>query len=49
VAQAIVAGIEADTIEVVRGDENRSKMVQLNWSEPETLDDRFAALKLSLE
>ena len=49
VAQAIVAAIEAEAIEFIRGDENRLKMVQLNWSEPETLDDRFAALKLSLE
>jgi len=48
-AQAIVAAIEAEAIEVIRGDENRLKMVQLNWSEPETLDDRFAALKVSLE
>jgi uncharacterized protein YggU (UPF0235/DUF167 family) len=48
-AQAIVAAIEAEAIEVIRGDENRLKMVQLNRSEPETLDDRFAALKVSLE
>jgi uncharacterized oxidoreductase len=49
VARAVVAGMEADAIEITRGDENRVQMVELNWTDPKSLDERFAALKPSLE
>lgn len=48
VAAAIVAGIEADAFEIVRGGEARAKMVATNRDSPETLDERFAGIKPAL-
>jgi hypothetical protein len=39
----------ADAIEVIRGDDNRHQMVELNWTDPQSLDERFEALKPGLE
>lgn len=49
VAAAIVAGIEADAMEVVRGGEARAKMIALNREDPAALDERFLGLKPALE
>lgn len=49
VANAIVAGIEADAIEVVRGGEARAKMTKLNQDDPGAIDQRFLAIKARLE
>jgi len=49
VAAAIVEGIEADAMEVVRGGEARAKMVALNRDDPGALDERFLGLKPALE
>ncbi|MEP7187300.1 MAG: SDR family NAD(P)-dependent oxidoreductase [Rhodanobacter sp.] len=48
VAEAIVAGIEADALQVVRGGEAREKMIALNREDPAALDQRFAELKPAL-
>ena len=48
VAEAIVAGIEADAIEVVRGGEVRRQMIALNRDDPAALDQRFAGMKAAL-
>lgn len=48
VAEAIVAGIEAEAFEVIRGGEVRAKMIALNREDPATLDKRFADLKPAL-
>lgn len=49
VAAAIVDGIEAGAMEVVRGGEARAKMVALNRDDPAALDERFLGLKPVLE
>jgi uncharacterized oxidoreductase len=49
VADAIIAGIEQDTFEVVRGGEARAKMIALNRDDPASLDRRFLELKSALE
>jgi NAD(P)-dependent dehydrogenase (short-subunit alcohol dehydrogenase family) len=49
VAEAVVSALQAGAIEVIRGDENRAQMVELNWADPERLDERFALLKPDLE
>ena len=49
VADAIVDGIEADAMEVVRGGEARAKMIALNRENPAALDERFLGLKPALE
>ncbi len=49
VAAAIVEGIEADAMEVVRGGEARTKMVTLNRDDPGALDERLLGLKSALE
>jgi NAD(P)-dependent dehydrogenase (short-subunit alcohol dehydrogenase family) len=49
VARAVVAAMLADAIEVIRGDDNRHQMVELNWIDPQSLDERFEALKPGLE
>jgi len=49
VAAAIVDGIEAGAMEVVRGGEARAKMVALNRDDPAALDERFLGLKPALE
>ncbi|MGX5847376.1 SDR family NAD(P)-dependent oxidoreductase [Mesorhizobium sp. PL10] len=48
VADAIVAGIEADAFEVIRGGEARSKMIALNREDPAAIDQRFLDLKPAL-
>lgn len=48
VAQAIVQGIEADALQVVRGGEARAAMIAQNQSDPASLDQRFLALKPTL-
>jgi len=49
VAAAIVAGIEDGAFEVIRGGEARAKMIALNSSNPEAVDERFLGLKPALE
>ena len=49
VAQAIVEGIEADALSVVRGGEPRAQMIALNRADPAALDTRFLGLKPALE
>jgi uncharacterized oxidoreductase len=49
VADAIVAGIENNSLEVVRGGEERQKMIKVNREDPGTRDRRFAAPKPRLE
>jgi uncharacterized oxidoreductase len=49
VAQAVVAAMQADEIEVIRGDQARAQMIDLNWNSPATLDERFASMKPGLE
>ena len=48
VAEAIIAGIQADAFEVVRGGEARDKMIALNRQDPAALDQRFFAIKPAL-
>jgi uncharacterized oxidoreductase len=45
VAEAIIAGIEADAFEVVRGGETRDKMIALNRGDPAAIDQRFLSIK----
>jgi short-subunit dehydrogenase len=49
VAAALVAGIEAGALEVVRGGETRAKMIELNRENPAAVDQRFLELKPALE
>lgn len=49
VAEALIAGIEANSFEVIRGGEAREKMIATNRDNPVALDERFLAIKLSLE
>jgi short-subunit dehydrogenase len=49
VAEAIVEGIEADSLEVIRGGEARAQMVALNRDDPAAVDERFLGLKPALE
>lgn len=49
VAGAIIAGIAADALTVVRGGEVRAQMIALNRTDPAALDARFAAMKPVLE
>lgn len=49
VADAIVAGIEAEAFEVIRGGETRAQMIALNRSDPAAVDARFLGLKAALE
>jgi len=48
VAEAIVAGIQADAFEVVRGGEARDAMIALNREDPAALDQRFLKIKPAL-
>lgn len=48
VGEAIVAGIEDDAMEIVRGGEARSQMIALNRSDPAALDARFSSIKDAL-
>lgn len=49
VAAAIVAAIENDDFDIVRGGEARATMLALNRDDPAALDQRFALLKPALE
>jgi uncharacterized oxidoreductase len=49
VADAIVAGIEADALEVIRGGEARADMIALNRNNPRAVDQRYLANKPALE
>ncbi|WP_066819105.1 SDR family NAD(P)-dependent oxidoreductase [Sphingomonas mali] len=49
VAEAIVDGIAADAISVVRGGPERQAMIGLNRDDPAALDDRFLAIKPAFE
>jgi short-subunit dehydrogenase len=49
VATAIVAGIEANALEVTRGGEARAKVVVLNRENPASPDERFLGMKAALE
>jgi short-subunit dehydrogenase len=49
VVGSIIAGMEADTFEVVRGGEVRQAMLAQNRDDPAAVDARFLALKPQLE
>lgn len=49
VARAVIAAMENDEIEVIRGDQARAEMIELNWNSPAVLDERFAGMKPGLE
>ena len=49
VADAIVAGIEANAFEVIRGGEARAQMIALNRNDPVAVDARFLTLNSALE
>ena len=49
IVDAIVAGIEADALEVVRGGAARTAMAKLNQEDPGAIDQRFLAIKARLE
>lgn len=49
IAEAIVAGIEAEALKVVRGGAARAAMARLNQEDPVAIDRRFLAIKARLE
>lgn len=49
VGKAVVEGIEANALEVVRGGEARAKAIALNRDNPLALDERFLGMKSALE
>ncbi|OZI23073.1 oxidoreductase [Bordetella genomosp. 9] len=49
VAQAIVAGMESNAFEVIRGGEARAEMIALNREDPAAVDARFLSRKAALE
>lgn len=49
VAESIIAGIENNALEVIRGGDTLAKMIELNRTDPLALDYRFAELKSRLE
>ncbi len=49
VAEALVAGLEAGELEVVRGAEDRSAMTQMSREQPRKLDEQVASMKEDLE
>jgi uncharacterized oxidoreductase len=49
VAEALVAGLEAGELEVVRGAEDRSAMTQMTRENPRELDEQVAQMKCDLE
>jgi short-subunit dehydrogenase len=49
VADATIAGIEADAFEVVRGGEARAQMIALNRDNPAAVDERMLGMKAALE
>ena len=48
VAKAIAEGIETEAFEVIRGGEEREKMIVINRQDPAALDRRFAEMKPAL-
>ena len=48
VADAVIAGIEENAFEVIRGGEARANMIALNRQDPAALDKRFLDLKPAL-
>jgi NAD(P)-dependent dehydrogenase (short-subunit alcohol dehydrogenase family) len=48
VANAIIGGIEADALEVVRGGASRNSMIESNRQDPTSIDLRFAQMKTEL-
>lgn len=49
VATAILDGIEANALEVIRGGEARGQMIALNQGNPLAIDERFQGLKPAIE
>lgn len=49
VAQAVIAGIESDSLEIIRGGDVRAQMIALNRENPSLIDQRFLSLKAILE
>ena len=49
VAQALVEGIRADAIEVVRGGKEHAGMMDLNRSDPTAIDANFLSIKDAFE
>jgi short-subunit dehydrogenase len=49
VATAVVVAMEANALEVIRGDETRKQLVALNQSNPAAIDERMVDLKPALE
>jgi short-subunit dehydrogenase len=49
VADAIVAGIETEALEVIRGGEARAGMIGLNREDPRAVDQRYLANKPAVE
>ena len=49
VAEALVAGLEAGELEVVRGAKDRSAMTQMSREQPRRLDEQVASMKDDLE
>lgn len=47
-ANAIAQGIETEAFEVIRGGEEREKMIVINRQDPAALDRRFAEMKPAL-
>lgn len=49
VANALVAGLEADEIEVIRGDDSMRSMIQGNQRTPRAIDEQLLPVKSTLE
>ena len=49
VAEALVSGLEAGELEIVRGAEDRSAMTQMSREQPRELDEQVASMKGDLE
>jgi len=49
VANALIEGIEANLLEVIRGGEARAKMIAANRDDPAAIDERFLTMKSALE
>ncbi|MGV2114066.1 SDR family NAD(P)-dependent oxidoreductase [Agrobacterium salinitolerans] len=49
VANALIEGIEGDSLEVIRGGEARAKMIAANRDDPAAIDERFLTMKPALE
>ncbi len=49
VAEALVSGLEAGELEVVRGAEDRSAMTRQSREQPRQLDEQVASIKDDLE